>query len=174
MARIQVRVDRLATSLSRSVRGGRRAAAAVEFALIATIFLGITAFLADLGFVLYTQVALDFVGSRASRMLAVDTQQSLSANQAAFQAIAVCPLLAAFLGCDDVSVQLTPVTEYSASGAASGDPGAGTGAFSAGQGGSLMLLQLSYRLPTFAIPLAMPGVFASTTTVIRFPFINEY
>jgi Flp pilus assembly protein TadG len=149
---------------------GRRAAAALEFALTGAMLIGVIGFLTDLGFVLYTQVALDFVASRVARQLAVDSRQTLSASPAGFQSLAVCPLLAAFLACDQVTVALTPVTDY-ANGAI---PTTGAPPFNAGQGGSLMLLQLSYALPVFATPLAAEGVFAGTATVTQFPYINEY
>ena len=156
------------THLSTRLAADRRGAAALEFAIAAAVFLGVTGFLLDLGFVLYAQVALDFVAARAARMLAVDSQQKLSPNQAAFQAATVCPLLDSFLACNQVTVTLASVTDYA------GSLSQGAGAFNPGQGGSLMLLTLSYPLPTFAVPLASGGVFAGTNTVARFPYMNEY
>ena len=130
-----------------------RGATALEFALTASVLIGVIVFLFDLGFVLYTRVALDFVASRAARQLAVDSRQSLSSSQASFQSVAVCPLLAAFLACNQVTVALIPVTSYGTSGI----PATGPTPFTPGQGGSLMLLQLSYQLPAFAMPLAPGG-----------------
>ena len=149
------------------LRRGRAGATTLECAIAAAAFLGVVGFVTDLGFVLYTQVALDFAVSRAARLLAVDSQQTRSANQAALQTVTVCPVLASFLDCSRVSVSLAPVTDYSS-------PPVANPPFSPGQGGSLMLLQLSYALPAFAAPLAMGGVFASTQTVARMPYINEY
>jgi Flp pilus assembly protein TadG len=163
-------VARRLREVCRHVVRAKRGAVVLEFAVAAMAFLGATAFVADLGFVLYTQVALDFVAARAARLLAVDSQQTLSANPTAFQAAAVCPLLANFLACDQITVGLTSVTDY-----ANGSiPTAGPTPFNPGQGGSLMLLQLTYALPTFAAPLAMGGVFGATQTIARFPYVNEY
>jgi Flp pilus assembly protein TadG len=146
----------------------RRATTALELAIVGSIFIGCSIFLLDLGFVLYTQVALDFAASRSARLLSVDNQQKLSGSQANFQAVTVCPLLSAFLACNQLTVALVPVTDY-----LNGSIPSPT-TFSQGQGGSLMLLQLSYQLPAFAAPLAISGVFATTKTVTNFPFMNEY
>ncbi len=152
----------------------RRGAAAVEFALPGTAFLGLVLFVMALGFRLYVEVALDFASGRAARLLAVDSTQSLSGSAANFQTFTFCPVLQAFLSCNNVTISLQSVTDYAA-----GSPVGQSGPppFNPGQGGSLMLLQVSYALPALGWPLpggGGAGGFPAASVTVGYPFQNEY
>ncbi len=152
----------------------RRGAAAVEFALTGTIFLGLVLFVIALGFRLYVEVALDYASSRASRILAVDSTQSRSANAANFQAVTFCPLLSPFLECDNVTVALQAVPDYR-TGSQIGQ--SGPPPFSPGQGGSLMLLTVTYQLPALSWPSPAGGgadALQLATVTVGYPYQNEY
>ncbi len=154
---------------------GRSGAVAVEFAAVGTLFLALLVFALYLGLRLYVQVALEHAAARAARLLAVNSTHARSKDQASFQSQTFCPLLSPFLPCASVVVALWPVTDYLNG---STPPQGGSGPpFSAGQGGNLMLLQASYRLPSFAWP-APDGsgqvALGSVTVTSRYPFQNEY
>ncbi len=152
----------------------RSAAAAVEFALTGTIFLGLVLFLVALGFRLYVVVALDHASARAARLLAVDSTQSRSGNVSAFQSVTFCPLLSPFLACNGVTISLRAVTDYSA-GSIAGQPGPPS--FDPGQGGSLMLLQVTYALPALGWPSpdgSGAGAFPGSSVTVYYPYQNEY
>jgi Flp pilus assembly protein TadG len=151
----------------------RRGAAAIEFAITGVCFFGLVLFVISLAYRLYVQVALDYAVERAARMLAVNTTQSLSSSSSAFQTVTFCPLLSPFLSCANVSIALTPVTDYRTTSSISGT---GTPPFNPGQGGSLMLLQANYLMPSLGWP--MPGggssSFGGTVVTADYPYQNEY
>ena len=151
----------------------RRGAAAIEFATVGTALIALLLFTLYLGFRLYAQVAIDYAAARAARLLSVDATQSRTGSVASFQAGTLCPLLAPFLDCSQVKVALWPVTDYFAGAA---PPGNGQ-TFAPGQGGSLMMLRVTYALPDFGWPApdgsgstAMAGILVTGA----YPFLNEY
>ena len=162
-------------SCLRSVIGDRRGTAALEFAITGLAFFGLILFVISLGFRLYVQVALDYASSRAARMLAVDSSQSLSRNAASFQTVTFCPLLSAFLACVNVTISLVSVTDYQNT---SPIGGSGSPPFTPGEDGSLMLLQVSYRLPALSWPVpggnGTSGGFAGASVTASYPYQNEY
>ena len=161
-------------STLRRLLSDRRGAAAFEFALTGTIFLGLVLFVIALGFRLYVEVALDYASGRAARLLAVDSTQSRSGSAATFQSVTFCPLLAPFLSCNNVTISLAAVTDY-LSGSAVGQ--SGPPPFSPGQGGSLMLLQITYALPALGWPSPSGGgmgTFLPASVTVGYPYQNEY
>lgn len=167
------RVRRCSVNLRRLL-ADRRGAAAVEFALTGTIFLGLVLFVIALGFRLYVEVALEYASGRAARILAVDSTQSRSASAESFQAVTFCPLLSAFLDCGNVTVALQSVTDYR-TGSQIGQ--SGPPPFSPGQGGNLILLTASYKLPALSWPSPAGGgtdAFPSATVTVGYPYQNEY
>ncbi len=167
--------ERRRTGVLRRFARAREGAAALEFGLIGVIFLALVLFVVALGFRLYVHVALDYASSRAARLLAVDRTQSRSANEATFQAVSFCPLLSPFLTCGNVTLSLRAVTDYR-----TGSPvgGAGAPSFDAGQGGSLMLLQATYRLPGMSWPSpagdGTASSFEGAAVTVGYPYQNEY
>ena len=149
----------------------RRGVAALEFALTGVASLGLMLFVISLGFRLYAEVALDYAVSRAARLLAVDSTHSLPQNRANFQTTTFCPLLPALLSCVGTTLALVAVTDYRNASAGS--------AFSTGQGGNLMLLQVTYQLPALSWVTRTPtgGVsrmgFGPSVSA-SFPYQNEY
>lgn len=149
-------------------RGG---AVALEFGIIGLAFFGLVLFTISLGFRLYVQVALDYAASRAARLLAVNTNQSLSQNATNFQSVTFCPNL--FLPCAGLRISLVSVTDYRN---ATPDTGSGTPPFSPGQSGSLMLLRVTYNLPPLGwpSPTGGPTVGFGPTVSASYPYQNEY
>ena len=164
---------RLASGL-RTVIGDRRGAAALEFAICGVAFLALTLFTFSLAFRLYVQVAMDYAADRAARLLAVDSTQSRSTSANQFSTVTFCPLLSALLNCAGVTIALQSVTDYR-----NGSTYSGTGPppFNPGQGGSLMLLQVIYPLPSLTWPNPSgggAGSFAGMTVSASYPYQNEY
>jgi len=160
----------------------RAGSVAVEFALIAVAFLGLLMFTLELGFRLYTQIALDYATARAARLLEVNSTQQLSASGATgFQTF--CPLLAPLLNCAGALIGLRAVgTDYLTDSRATPTTLSGTltqPAYSAGQSGSLMLLQVTYIGPALTWPFSAGqtatynGV-AGSAIVSSVPYANDY
>ncbi len=150
----------------------RRGVVALEFAITGLAFLGLLLFVINLGFRLYVQVALDYASSRAARLLAVDTTQSRSKNASNFQTVTFCPLLSPYLPCVNTTLALTPVTDYR-NGIGNSNPPP----FNPGGSGSLMLLRVTYKLPTLGWPSptsggARGGFIGSVSS--SYPYQNEY
>ncbi len=147
---------------------------ALEFAITGLAFLAMLLFVAALGFRMYVQVALDYSASRAARLLAVDSTQSLSGSAQHFQSASFCPFLSPFLACNGLTISLQPVSDY----LHGSSPGAGPPPFNPGQGGSLMLLQITYALPALSWPVPVRGGglghFASPIVTAGYPYQNEY
>jgi hypothetical protein len=162
----------------------RRASTAVEFAVIGMSFVGMLMFVFQLGFRLYTQIAIDYATSRAARLLQVDSTQSLSGSPSNFQTATFCPLLAVLLKCQNILVELRPVTTDYLNDSQVNPPqtsGSLTGVtptFSAGGSNALMLLRVTYVAPFYVWPLNTSSVTyngASGSAVISSaPFENEY
>lgn len=147
---------------------------ALEFAAAGLAFFALVLLVIALGFRLYVHVALDYASSRAARLLAVDSTQSRSKNAATFQAVSFCPLLSPFLACANVSVALQAVTDFTNASAL----GPGPPPFSPGQGGSLMLLRVTYRVPALSWPAptghGASQSFSGASVTIGYPYQNEY
>lgn len=157
---------------ARALAAERRAVVALEFAVSGVVLLGMVLFVAALSLRLYAQSALDYATSRAARLLAVDNTQSRSGSVGQFRTVSFCPLLAPFLSCNNVTISLTPVTDY-----LHGSPtGSGPPPFNPGQDESLMLLTAAYTMPALGWPLpgGDSGHFAGNTVTSSYPYQNEY
>ena len=160
-------------SVFRPIVRDRRAAIAVEFGLVSLPFTALVLFMMALGYRLYVQAALDHVASQAGRMLAVDATQSQSKSVQNFQTLTLCPLLSPFLSCNNVTVTLMAVTDYSNTTYTNTDPQP----FSPGGSNSLMLLRLTYTLPSLGWPSPTGSAamtFLGATVNAYYPYQNEY
>lgn len=147
-------INRLLRNRSR----GRRGTVALEFAFVGTTFLLVLLLGAQLGFYLYAQVALDYATFYAARQLLTGVARQQQPTQASFQTATLCPTLAPLLGCQNILVNLQPVSDFSAF--QSSNPLITNGAvnkaslqFNPGQATNLMLLQVVYMAPNFLWPL---------------------
>ncbi len=122
-----------------------------------------------LGFRMYVQVSLEYAVSRTARLLAVDSAQSRTSSTTTFQAVTFCPQLTAFLSCNNVSISLHPVTDFTNSSSVGAT-------FNAGTSNSLMLLQATYQLPSLSWPQpnGTPGSFGGSSVTVGYPYQNEY
>ena len=92
-------------------RRDTRGAAAVEFALIASMLIFLILFLMTAGFILYLNQALDYAASKAARQVMIGAVQKGNLSQSSFITTDLCPYLPAALSCANVIVNLQTATE---------------------------------------------------------------
>jgi Flp pilus assembly protein TadG len=170
---------------ARTLRADRRAAAAVEFAVVALLFVTMVFGIIEVAYDLFVQAALDAAVQTAARSVQTGSVQGTSGETSAtFAAAAVCPALSGLLPCSLLTVGVEAIpsgynfysnpTPLHYSGASST-----SGAICTGVGGAMMLLTAWYTGPTF-VGLLVP----SFSTVINgsrvhltsssVGFVNEY
>jgi Flp pilus assembly protein TadG len=87
----------------------RRGATALEFAILSIPFMLFLLFLFELGFDFYIQLAMDYAVSESARRLQTGAGNNAS-SVAAFKTDCLCPAIAAFLNCNQISINLYPIT----------------------------------------------------------------
>ena len=148
-------------------------AAAVEFALVASMLLMTILFVLSAGLMLYLNQAMDYAAYKASRQIMVGNAQKAAATQSTFAATYVCPYLPAALSCSNLTVNVYTITEAS-------QPAGyytlvnsnqtslvipsltGTTNFSLGTQGSYEYVQLVY--PITFLPAAFVALFGNSIT----------
>ncbi len=158
----------------------RRAAAALEFALVSVPFLGIVLGLATVAVDLYLQEALDVALQTAVRQVQLGRVPTTS-SASDFTGSAFCPAFTAFAPCTGVSVTLQPVSDY-VSAAVVATPSAAqlgsSGSFCVGRPGQLMFARVVYLAPIisrfwpYAGQASINGV-TGTALVSTAAFANE-
>jgi len=163
----------------RRFRSDRRGASAVEFALVAPLFIALIFGTLQILVVFMAKAELQQVAQTTSRL--VMTLQAGSMTQSQFQS-ALCANTPAIFTCGGLMVNLqpaasmtsisttTPTLTYNAGGAVTN-----TWTYNPGSAGSLMVMQLMYQLPVIAGPLfnlstQSNGTLLLTSTVV---FMNE-
>jgi Flp pilus assembly protein TadG len=138
-------------------RGGTTA---VEFALIAPPFLALLIAILQLASYLFAQQALQTAVVAAGRLILTGQVQNAGLTQSQFRTNDVCPLLPTMFTCSNLYVNVQtysnfsgasttiPSLSISSSGAVSG-----TGAYSLGGPGEVMVLQLVYPWKVITGPL---------------------
>jgi Flp pilus assembly protein TadG len=152
----------------------RRAATAVEFALVCapfTIFL-----LAVLGVALqfYLQQALDYATQAAVRQVQLG-HLSAGYTEADFVNKVFCPAFADFQVCVNLTVDLRPVTNYEDLASATGAPNSATttGVFCPGAPGQLMYAHVVYLAPSIGGTLLGGSSGGTSVIVSNAAFANE-
>jgi Flp pilus assembly protein TadG len=152
----------------------RRAATAVEFALLCapfTIFL-----LAIFGVALqfYLQQALDYATQAAVRQVQLG-HLSPGYTEADFVNKIFCPAFATFQVCINLTVDLQPVTNYEDLASAIGGPNsaATTGVFCPGMPGQLMYAHVVYLAPSIGGTLLGGSAGGTSVIVSNAAFANE-
>ena len=127
----------------------RRGAAAVEFAVVGSVFLLLLLLALEFGLILFTQAALDNATAEASRLIM--TGQSGGASQTAFTA-AVCSQLGGLVPCSAIQVDVQSATSFaSLTPSGTGASGLANTGYAPGGAGADVLVQVAYPRP-FVIP----------------------
>jgi Flp pilus assembly protein TadG len=165
----------------------RRGATALEFAILSLPAMLFLLFLFELGLDFYVQLALDYAVQEGARRLQTGAGNA-APSAAAFKADCMCPPVAAFLNCNQITVTVYPLTaaDYylNAQSGAGSVPMAGgvlsTSAWSFSTSGAAtpMFIQAIYTSVS-AIGLLLPSMSVSTgssrvhVTTSSIGFINE-
>ena len=164
----------------RRLRLDRRAAAALEFAIVSVPFLGLVLGLAAVALDLYLQQALDLALHNAVRQVQLGRVPS-TYSAGDFAAKVFCPAFAVFAPCANLLVVLQPVTDYQSALVVPTPPAAQLGqpgAFCTGTPGQLMFARVVYLAPIigqiwpWATQTSINGT-AGTALVSSAAFANE-
>jgi Flp pilus assembly protein TadG len=149
-------------------RSDRSGTVALEFGLLALAFTGLLIGVAEMGFLLFAQISLDYATASAARALFTgQVSISAGASQSTFQSADFCAYLNPLVACTGVLVVLQPVGSYQTALASQTAPTTGT-TVNPGGPGSLMMLEAFYT-PGFAIwPFSAPTLTSTAS------FLNEY
>jgi len=151
------RLFRVCGGLARSERG----MAAVEFALVAPVFLGMMLGILQICLIFFAKEALETVTEYAARGVLTGQVQSAGLTQAQFQS-QVCANVPALFKCSGLMVDLQPATSLSTVNTAepaltfdaSGNV-TNSWQFNPGSTGQIMALRVMYQWPLFTGPLGL-------------------
>ncbi len=143
----------------RRFAGARRAATAVEFALIAAPFLATLIAILEVTIFLFAQQVLQNAASEAGRLFMTGQAQNSNTTQAQFET-EVCPMISALFSCSSLMVNVQSYTSFS--GANASEPAltfnsqgqvSNTWSYDPGTPGEVMVVQLIYQWPIVSGPL---------------------
>jgi Flp pilus assembly protein TadG len=148
--------------------GPRAGTVALEFGLLAGVFVGLLLGIFELAFLLFAQISLDYAAGAAARSLFTgQITVKNGAGQQAFQSADFCSYLSPLITCSGVTIVLQPVNDFKTTLTNQLAPAANV-TVNPGGHGSVMLLQAYY---TPGIPLWPLNV---STIVGTAAFMNEY
>ncbi len=160
----------------------RRGAAAVEMALIMMPLMMFILGIFETGYTFYVQQTLDYALYQAARQVATGQIPAAVTSLPAFLSTALCPGVSGLLNCSNISVNVTPVSGFSASVLAvpmtngTFDPSGFV--FCPGQPGQLMMAQAVYPASSFLIQFLSGGLTTYQGRTVRLiastaGFVNE-
>jgi Flp pilus assembly protein TadG len=147
-----------ALALSR-LRRGKGGATAVEFALIAPVFVALLIAILQVGIVFFAEQALQTASVIASRLVLTGQAQNSAMTQAQFQN-AICPTVQTLFSCANIMVDVqnyssfstanisTPTLTYDSQGNVTN-----TWSFAPGTAGSIVVVRFIYQWPVIGGPL---------------------
>ncbi|MGC5777775.1 TadE/TadG family type IV pilus assembly protein [Methylobacterium sp. NFXW15] len=153
--------------------GDRRGAAAVEFALVGTLFIMTTLFVMVVGAIVYITQAVEYATNAAARDILIGAAQANSANLGTFQQ-SLCSRLPAGIQCNNLVINLYKVTKASgpggyyayvkpdASGLTVPNLTPGSGQFDLGMQGDFQYLQVIY--PVTFLPSGFAAMLSGGAT----------
>ncbi len=166
---------------------GARGTTSMEFAIVCVPFLMFVLFLFEIGVDFYLQLALDYAVQQGARRLQTGAGNA-APSAAAFKTDCLCPAVAGFLNCSQISINVYPLTtaDYYANGRAgagsvpllNGKLSTSSWSFAAGSATTLMFLQAIYTSASVVGQL-VPGMATNSSngwvrvTTSAIGFINE-
>jgi Flp pilus assembly protein TadG len=149
----------------------QRGVTAVEFALVAPLLIGLLVAIFQVTFFLFAQMNLQNAAVSVGRLIMTGQVQNAGTSQANFLTNDVCPLLGPMFTCSKVYANVQSYTNFS--GASTTAPtltynGSGavnnTWAYSLGNSGQVMVVQLIYQWPIISGPLhaVLPSISGNT------------
>jgi Flp pilus assembly protein TadG len=143
------------TSFGGRLRSDRRGAAALEFAVVALVFIIMVFGCIEVAYDLFVQTALDSAVQTAARSVQTGTARGTSGETSAtFAAAAVCPALSGLLQCSLLTIGVETIASgynfyTNPSPLTYGSASSSGGAICTGVGGQMMLLTAWYAGPSF-------------------------
>ena len=149
----------------------QRGTTVVEFAFVAPLLIGLLVAIFQVTFFLFAQMNLQNAAVSVGRLIMTGQVQNAGTSQANFLTNDVCPLLGPMFTCANVYANVQSYTNFS--GASTTAPtltynGSGavnnTWAYSLGNSGQVMVVQLIYQWPIISGPLhaVLPGISGNT------------
>jgi Flp pilus assembly protein TadG len=173
VSRNQSKYRGLARKLA-TFRSSGRGSAAIEFAIIAPIFIGLLISILETGFFFFAQNALQAAAVQASRPILTGQAQSSGLTQSQF-ASNVCPLVQALFTCGNLMIDVesyssfsganvsSPTLTYNAQGSVTNN-----WTFSPGTAGEIVVVRLMYQWPIITGPFAfiLPNLSNGTSLIM--------
>lgn len=163
---------------ARALLRSRDGEAAVEFALVAPMFLALLVAIIESGLIFFAQQALQTAATQSARLIMTGQAQTQNLTAAQF-AQTVCGKLPAMFSCANLYVNVAGAATFSAiaplNPLQSGTLNAAAMSYNPGIGGDIEIVQLFYLWPSLTAPLGlsyadMNGAFLITATAA---FRNE-
>jgi len=141
------------------LRSARSGATAVEFALIAPIFIAVLIAILEVAFFLIVQQTLQTAATTAGRLIMTGQAQNSAMTQSQFAA-AVCPMVTALINCNNLMINVqsyssfigasasAPTLTYNAQGQVTNN-----WSYNPGVPGNVTVVQLIYQAPVVNGPL---------------------
>jgi Flp pilus assembly protein TadG len=137
--------------------GAREGATAVEFALIAPVFIATLFAIIQTTLYLFAQQTLQTAAVQAGRMIMTGSAQSSGLTQTQF-ANDVCPLVSALMTCSNLLINVQNYSSFSSASTTAptlynGSGQVNTGSYNLGTQGEIMVIQIAYPWPIFGMPI---------------------
>jgi len=137
----------------------RHGTTAVEFALIAPIFLGLLIAVLETTLFLFAQADLQTAAAQAGRLFMTGSAQNSGTTQSQFES-AICPTIQALFNCNNLMVNVQNYSDFSSASASaptltynSNGTVSNSWSYSPGTPGEVMVVQLIYQWPVVGGPL---------------------
>lgn len=141
------------------LHSARDGATAVEFALIAPVFLAVLFAILEVAFFLVAQQTLQTAAASAGRLIMTGQAQNSGMTQSQFAA-AVCPMVTALINCNNLMINVQNYSSFIGAGASAptltyNAQGQVTNnwSFNPGVPGDVVVVQLIYQAPVISGPL---------------------
>jgi len=132
---------------------------AVEFALIAPIFLGLLIAVLETTLFLFAQADLQTATAQAGRLFMTGSAQNSGTTQSQFES-AICPTIQALFNCNNLMVNVQNYSDFSSASTSaptltynSNGTVSNSWSYSPGTPGEVMVVQLIYQWPVVGGPL---------------------
>lgn len=146
------------------------AAAALEFAIVAPVFLGTVLGGMQIGIDYYTVASLDKIVAEVGEKISTGQAQALDLNQENFKAQYICPAITTPMDCENVWLDIQSAAGgnfASLQSIASGSVNLAESKFCMGSGGHAVLVRLGYPMPTFISFWSIAGTTIHAGKVVR-------
>jgi Flp pilus assembly protein TadG len=142
----------------RRFRGAQHGTTAIEFALIAPVFIALLVAIFETTLFLFAQANLQNAATQAGRVFMTGQAQNGNMTQSQFQNNTVCPLVQVIFNCNNLVIVVQSYASYSSASTTApqlynSNGTLSSGTFSPGSPGELMIVQIAYPWSLVTGPL---------------------